>query len=92
MTEKKKDEEPFKVFFITSNLSSLDNQLEYNINKSGMVNFGRVLSKTQRFSNENYTISVFSFDIVKEDLRSTDYDKENKKYKAIIKLIQKGFF
>ena len=89
MEEKKKKEELFKVFFITSNQTSLDDNLEYSLEESGMVNLHKVLSKTFRYENQDFTTSVFSFDIIKDDLRNNDFDKKRKSYKAIIKLNQK---
>ena len=90
MAEKRRQEGPYKVFFITSNQSSLDNKLEYSLTKSGMINLQIVLSKTQKYNRENFTTSVLTFDIKKDDLRNNDLDKDKKAYKAIIKLKQKG--
>ena len=92
MEEKKKKEELFKVFFITSNQTSLDDNLEYSLTKSGMVNLHKVLSKITKYNNQKFTISVFSFDIIKDDLRNNDFDKKSRSYKAIIKLEQKMIF
>ena len=82
MAEKKKQEGPFKVFFITSNQSYLDDKLEYELNKSGMINLKKVLSKIAKHNREDFTTSVFTFDIIKEDLRNNDFDNKKK----IIKL------
>ena len=89
MAERNKDEGPFKVFFITSNQSYLDDKLEISLNKSGMVNLQRVLSQISKYKKEDFTTSVFTFDIISDDLRDNDYDKKNKNYKAVIKLREK---
>ena len=92
MTENNKNEGPFKVFFIASNQSSYDNKLEYSLSKNGMINFKKVFSKIEKYKGEDFTILVFTFDIIKNDLRKNDYDTLTKKYKAIVKLKQKGRF
>ena len=79
-----------KVFYITSNPTSLDERLEYSLNKSGMVNLKKVFSKISKYKNEDFTTSVFSFDIIIDDLIKNDFDKERKMYKAIIKLKEKS--
>ena len=90
MAEKKKQEGPFKVFFITSNQSSLDKKLEFSLNKSGMINLQKVLTKIAKHKGEDFSTSVFTFDIIKDDLRKNDFDINKKSYKAIIKLKQKN--
>ena len=95
MNDKKKNkrnEGPIKVYFITSNQSSLDDKLEYSLTKSGMINLNKVLSKIVKYKGEDFSITVFAFDVEIKKLRENDYDKENKKYKAVIKLKQKVKF
>ena len=80
---------PFKVFFISSNQSSLDDKLEYSI-KRGASNLQKVFSKKDKYKREDFSIYVFCFDIIKENLR--DKDEQKKLYKAIIKLEKKEAF
>ena len=80
---------PFKVFFITSNQSSLDKRIEYTLSKKGMINLRKVHSKVEKYKGEDFSISIFCFDIENKDLRTHDYDKESQKYRAVIKLKQK---
>ena len=78
-----------KVFFIISNQSKLDNDIKYYINdKNGIINLKTELTKKERFNNEDYTITVFSFEIIKKYLREKDKDKDtkSKKYQAKIYL------
>ena len=88
-TKKEINDGPFKVFFITSHQSSLDKKLEYTLTKTGMINLTKVYSKTDKFKGEDFSISVFSFEIENKNLRKNDYDDKKKKYKAVIKLKQK---
>ena len=92
MADKKRAEEnkgPFKVFFITSNQTSLDQKIEYTLTKTGMINLTKAFSKVEKYKGEDFSVSIFCFDIEKKDLRKNDYDQDNKKYKAVIKLKQK---
>ena len=92
MNDKKKNkrnEGPIKVYFITSNQSSLDDKLEYSLTKTGMINLKKVHSKIVKYKGEDFSVTVFAFDVEIKKLRENDYDKENKKYKAVIKLKQK---
>ena len=85
-----KKQEIYKVFFITSNQSSLDDRIKYELNQNGMVNLQKICSSISYYKGENFTTSVFSFDIIKDDLSKKDFDKENKNYRAVIKLREKG--
>ena len=71
-----------QVFFITSNLTKLDKNLEYSSSK----NLKNILTKSMKIRNETFTVKAFSFEIVKKDLKKNDLDIEKKKYKANIKL------
>ena len=55
-----------QVFFITSNQSKLDKSLEYSLSSKNLKN---ILTKTEKFKNENFIIRVFSFDIVEKLLK-----------------------
>ena len=65
-----------KVFFITSNQTKLDKNIEYTTQKK---NFKNILTKNQKYRNENFTIRVFSFEIIKNDLKDKDKDIQKKK-------------
>jgi len=72
-----------QVFFITSNQTKLDKNIEYYLSKGRLKN---ILTKNMKFKKENFTIKVFSFEIIKEYLK--DIDIKEKKYKAKIELKQ----
>ena len=78
-----------KVFFIISNPISLDDKLEYSlkpIKNNFMTNLTKITSKLQKYRKEDFRITLFSFDFINKNLENIDYDKEIKRYKAIIKL------
>ena len=62
------DDKPIEknqVFFITSNHSSLDNAIKYSLaNINGMIKLESILKKQQQYKQKDYTINVFSFEIV----------------------------
>ena len=72
-----------KVFFITSNLTKLNKNIEYSTSKT---KFKNILTKNQKYRNENFTIKVFSFEIIKNELNDKDKDVNAKKYKAKVEL------
>ena len=91
MKENKKSNDSLKVFFINTNQSNIDNQLEYSLfNNEGMANLQKVFSKNKKNEENNelidYTISIFSFDIIPKDLKENNREKYTKKFKAIINL------
>ena len=76
-----------KVFFITSNQSKLNKDIKYYINdKNGIINLKTELTKKERFNNEDYTITVFSFEIILKDLEEKDKETNSKKYQTKIHL------
>ena len=87
---KEEENNPFKVFFTTSNQSSKDKEIEYYLDKGANCNFKKVMEKTQKYKMENFTVSVYCFDIIKNNLKEKDKDSNTKKYKVTIKLKQKG--
>ena len=89
MADSQKNQPFYKVFFIVSNLSSLDDKIEYSLKKTGMINLTNVYSKPVKHKMNEFTTSVYSFEFNKEELTDLDKDKEKKKYKAVIKLNQK---
>ena len=72
-----------QVFFITSNQTKLNKSIEYSISKKKLTN---ILTKNQKYRNENFTIKVFSFEIIKDELNNKDKDANAKKYKAKVEL------
>ena len=83
------NKQPFKVFFIASNQTSLDDKLNYSLKRGDNANFQLVISKIVKYKREDFSIYVFCFDIITKDLDEFDKDKEKKLYKAIIKLQNK---
>ena len=75
-----------KIFFIISNQSALDNDIEYTIiDNYGLSNFKRLCYGTMKKKSENYTISVYYIDIIPEYLEKKHKDSELEKYEAKIK-------
>ena len=83
---------PFKIFFIASHQSSLDDRLIYALRGGEKANLQKVISKVIRYKREPFSINVFCFDIIQEYLKEIDKDKEKNKYKASIKLQKKESF
>ena len=83
MEENKRKE--YKVFFITSNLSSLDNEIEYSISNSNMiVNLTQILKKSGRYKNKNITTYIFSFEFIQGELNKNFKDNNSERYKTKI--------
>jgi len=77
------EKENYKVFFIVSNLSKLDESIEYSFpNNQNPLNI--ILTKNEKYRREDFSIKVFTFEILKDNL--TKKDLEKKKYKAKIQL------
>ena len=71
-----------KVFFITSNYSSLDDKIHYSLsrtNANAMINFNSIFKEKQKYNKKEYTINVFYFEIVPKELREKDFDIKSKK-------------
>ena len=78
-----KKSEKNKVFFITSNLTSIDKNIEYSLsNANGMKDFNLILKKGVKYKNEDFNKKVFYFEISKDELNEKDKDIISKKYKA----------
>ena len=88
-TEKPIQNGPFKVFFIASNQTSLDDKLIYSLKRGEKANFQKVVQKESKYKRESFSVYVFCFDIITQDLKEIDKDKEKKLYRAIIKLQKK---
>ena len=83
----------YKVFFIASNLSSLDNEIKYSLsNANGMENLTQVLKINEEYNSKNFTIYVFSYEFIQGELSENDKDINSKKYKAKIILQNKNNF
>ena len=72
-----------QVFFITSNLTKLDKTIEYSLSKGRLKN---IFTKSMKYKSQNFTIRVFSFEIIKEYLKEKDI--KEKKYITKIELKQ----
>ena len=81
----------FKVFFIVSHETNLDNILEYSLGENqGMTNFHKNLTKNMEGDEgKKYTTSVYSYDFIPKELNNDNKDKNLKKYKSLIKLTNK---
>ena len=61
--------EPNKqVFFITSHQSKLDKSIEYD-SKLKNIQLKKILTEFTKYKGENFTINVFSFEIISEVLK-----------------------
>ena len=79
----------YKVFFIASNLSSLDNEIKYSLsNANGMKNLTQVLKINEKYNSKNFTTYVFSFDFIRGE-NENDKDINSNRYKAKI-ILQKN--
>ena len=90
MTEKinKVDKDkPFRVFFITSNLSEQNQYIKYAIDGKGIGNFKNIITKKMIDQKNEFTVSVYSFDIINPEKIKKD-DVDQKFLKSIINLIQ----
>ena len=64
-----KKSEKNKVFFITSNLTSIDENIKYSLsNANGMKDFNLILKKGVKYKNEDFIKKVFYFEISKDEL------------------------
>ena len=81
----------FKVFFIVSHETNLDNILEYSLGENqGITNFHKNLTKNMEGDEgKKYTTSVYSYDFIPKELNNDNKDKNLKKYKSLIKLTNK---
>ena len=72
-----------QVFFITSNQTKYGESLKYSFpNKKLNVN----LKKSLKYRNEHFIVKVFSFEIVKNDLKEKDNDHKSKNYMVKVEL------
>ena len=75
----------YKVFFLVSNKTAINNSIEYSIqNKKEFINFKKVFQTNYEYKYTYYTISIFSFEIVSKYLNDKDKDKQTQKYKSKI--------
>ena len=76
-----------KIFFITSNISKLDSKINYHLVKQKFcTNLQTILTIQQKYKMEDFIIRVYSFDIIKNEIKEINKDPKNKTYKAIIYL------
>ena len=77
-----------KVFFITSNQSVLEPKIKYSLEKkSAYKNLNQVFIKEQQYKMERFTVHVFYFEIVKNEINPREKDSQTKTYqdKIILK-------
>ena len=78
-----------KVFFITSNPTSIDKNINYSLSSAiGNAN----LEKTIEYKIENFTTNVFYFEINPDALKEKDKDVNSKRYKTKIFLKYNNIF
>ena len=77
-----------RVFFITSNQSKLENEIQYTISTrdKAFQNLKILLKKEQKFKREDFTFHVHSFEVIKSELDDNYKIPETKIYKAKITL------
>ena len=71
----------FKVFFIVSNESKIDEELKYSLNNKRMTNPKKLISK---ILDKNIIVSIYSFEFIPKELEQINKNKNNKKHKALI--------
>ena len=95
-SEEEAQKDPLKVFLIVSNHKYLNDEIEYYLEcDDKMINLHKLFTKFLNNNKEDFSISIYSSSINKLD--KNNYDKQNKKYKAIVILkynnnIFKGIF
>ena len=80
-------DDALRVFFIVSNESNIDNDLQYSLINKGMVNLKKIISKDL---DNNMTASVYSLEFISKELEEKDKDQNTKKYKALINVNYKN--
>ena len=76
-----------KIYFIASNRSILDRKLEYYFDdKKIFKNLKKVYSFKKQYKNQEFIISIFSFDFDIANLKYIKKDINMNKYKLMIKL------
>ena len=78
---------PFRVFFITSNLSEQNQYIKYAIDGKGIGNFKNIYTKKMIDQKNEFTVSVYSFDIINPE--KIKKEANSKFLKSIINLIHK---
>ena len=77
MVDNEKRQLPYKVFFIVSNKSTLNDKIEYSLKRNGMINFQKVFSKPIKHKMVEFTSSVYSFDIIQGFCNNEIYNNIN---------------
>ena len=86
-------DDALRVFFIVSNESNIDNELQYSLINKGMTNLQKIITKNM---DKNIIVSVYAFEFFSKELEEKDRGLNTKKYKAIINaqynnMVFKGF-
>ena len=84
MAEPTKKIQNDRVFFITSNQSKLESNIQYLVKNKFAANLRCNLLKEVMHKRENFIIHVFSFEVIRNEL--TEKEAQNKAYKAIVTL------
>ena len=94
-SEEETQKDPLKIFLIVSNQQYLNDKIEYCLESNNkLISLDKLFTKFLKNNKEDFIISIYSSCISKLD--KNNYDKQSKKYKAIVILkynnnIFKGF-
>ena len=87
--DNKMNDDILRVFFIVSNESNIDNELQFSLINKGMTNLKKIITKNLY---HNITASVYSFEFISKILDDKDKVQDTKKYKALINVNYKNIF
>ena len=71
----------FKVFFIVSYESNIEEEFQFSLNSKGMTNLKKIITK---ILNKNIIVSVYSFEFIPKELEELEKGKNKKMYNALI--------
>ena len=71
----------FKVFFIVSYESNIEEEFQFSLNSKGMTNLKKIITK---ILNKNIIVSVYSFDFIPKELEELEKGKNKKMCNALI--------
>ena len=81
--EEETPKDPLKIFLIVSNQQYLNDKIEYYLESDNkVINLDKLFTKFLKNNKEDFIISIYSSCISKLD--KNNYDKQSKKYKAIV--------
>ncbi len=76
-----------KYFLLFQIFSKLDSKINYHLVKQKFcTNLQTILTIQQKYKLEDFIIGVYSFDIIKNEIKEINKDPKNNTYKSIIYL------